>query len=174
MSKTGFRQFALAVYQQDGVSAAALHLQGSSNIDVNVLLLAAYVGAVRGGALGETELGEIERRVGEWQREVVAPLRIMRTRLKAGPHPAPGPVTDELRDHVKALELDAEIVELGELATLAASLKLPAGAGGPEERAAAAMCTVVTAGSAERSPTDDDRRAIAVIASAAARYGGRR
>lgn len=171
MSTSGFRQFALAVYQQDGVSAAALELQGSSNVDVNVLLLAAYVGAVRGGAIGDVELEEIERRVGEWQREVVAPLRILRTRLKTGPHPAPAPATDELRDHVKALELDAEIVELGELATLAVSLHLPAGAGGPEERAAAAMWTIIGAASADRPPTADDCRAVGVIASAAARYG---
>lgn len=173
MSTPDFREFALAVYQEHGVSAAALELQGSTDVDVNVLLLAAYAGAIRGGALSEDHLAEIDRRVGAWQREVVVPLRTLRTLLKTGPHPAPGPVTDQLRDHVKALELDAELVELRELEALAESLDLPDGIGGAEQRATASMTDVI-AGAAGRTVTDDEVRAVAVIAAAAARYGDRR
>jgi hypothetical protein len=47
---------------------------------------------------------------------VVVPLRVLRQRLKTGPAPAPIPATDELRRKVQAVEIEAELIELLELA----------------------------------------------------------
>jgi hypothetical protein len=104
------------------------------------------------------------------QTDVVGPLRALRKRLKDGPPPAPSPTTAALRDRVKALELDAEMLELDELATFADDLNTPAAPGSGSERASAAMDVVLHV-SAGREPSGEERGAIAVIANAAARYG---
>jgi uncharacterized protein (TIGR02444 family) len=163
----GFRRFALAVYHTEGVSGASLLLQDRCDIDVNVLLLAAYVGAARGCSVSSGDVAEAHRRVAQWQTEVVGPLRALRKRLKDGPPPAPSPTTAALRDRVKALELDAEMVELDELARFADGLDTPAAPGSGSERASAAM-NIVLHVSTRREPSGEERAAIAVIANAAA------
>lgn len=166
-AESEFQRFALAIYEEDGVSTATLLIQNRCDVDVNVLLLAAYVGAVRGCALHDDDVAAAADRVGAWQREVVAPLRAVRTRLKAGPPPAPSTATAELRERVKALELDAELIELAELDSFVAGRTLTPVAGTPAARATAAMAAV-TRGAADL----EVREAISVIATAAAAYGG--
>lgn len=166
-AESEFRQFALAVYEEDGVSAATLLVQDRCDVDVNVLLLAAYVGAVRGSSLVEDDVIAVHSRVGAWQRDVVAPLRAVRARLKVGPPPAPSEATAGLRDRVKALELDAEMIELAELDSFLDDRALASAPGTPVVRAVAAMTTVV---GAEHDTVM--REAIRVIATAAAAYGG--
>lgn len=160
-SRPGFRAFALAVYEQDGVSAAALQLQNGCDVDVNVVLLAAYVGAVRGCAFGAEDLADAQRRVGAWQRDVVRPLRAVRSGLKLGPPPAPDGATEDLRQRIKALELDAEMIELQELAALADQRRFSPSPGDGADLASAAMRVVTS---------DDGLDAIAVIATAAVRF----
>ena len=102
---------------------------------------------------------------------MVAPLRDLRNRLSDGPPPAPTAGTEALRKQVKDAELQAEMLELAELATLDGDMGTADGGGGAAERAAAAIEVVLrvtgTPGP-ERRGTD----AVGVIASAAARYGG--
>lgn len=162
-----FRKFALAVYEEDGVSAATLVVQDRCDVDVNLLLLAAYVGAVRGCAVHDDDLAEAQRRVGGWQRDVVAPLRAVRSRLKSGPPPAPSSDTAKLRAGVKSLELDAELIELAELEAFLVGRALTPVSGTPAERAIAAM-TAVTSDTGGTEVRD----AMSVIATAAAAYGG--
>lgn len=164
-----FRQFALSVYAVDGVSSAALLLQDGTDSDVNVLLLAAYIGAVRGRAFRAQDLVAARRRTQRWNREVVRPLREIRTRLKTGPAPAPNSATDELREQVKALELAAELIEINELSLIPIDFEAPAATGKPADRAAEAMRSVVTV-SAGRSPTPSENRAVATIAAAAGQF----
>jgi uncharacterized protein (TIGR02444 family) len=160
---TDFRHFALTVYEAAGVPAATLLVQDRCDVDVNVLLLACYVGAVRAGSFGPDDLDAAHARVGAWQRDVVVPLRAVRSRLKAGPPPAPSKTTAELRERVKALELDAELIELDELSAFVAGRDFPEAPGDALSRAGAAMATVTG------SATDDVvRNAISVIAAAAA------
>ncbi len=163
-SIAGFRQFALDVYAVGGVSKAALLLQDTAGVDVNVLLLGAYVGAARGGTLRSRDLADVRRRTESWQRDVVAPLRAVRTSLKHFPQPA----AEHLRERVKALELDAEMVEVEELAALIDDLHTPAAGGTATSRAAAAMHIVV--GDSAGACTTDGEAAISTIASAAAQY----
>ncbi|MCP9272581.1 TIGR02444 family protein [Mycolicibacterium arenosum] len=166
-AESGFQRFALAIYEEDGVSPATLLIQNRCDVDVNVLLFAAYVGAVRGCAVHDDDVAAAADRVGSWQREIVAPLRAVRTRLKAGPPPAPSTATAQFRDRVKALELDAELIELAELDSFLAGHALTPVSGTPAERAVAAM-TAVTSDTGGTEVRD----AMSVIATAAAAYGG--
>lgn len=169
--QNGFRTFALEVHGADGVSDAAVLLQDQCAVDVDVLLFAAFVGAVNGQSLGGTDLEEVVGRVGAWQKEVIGPLRAIRRRLKSGPLPAPSEASDVLRDGIKRLELDAEMIEIDELAAITSPAGPPA-AGNAIERATAAILTVVRS-AATREPTVEERDAIATIAAAAGRLAGR-
>lgn len=161
-----FLTFALTVHEADGVPDAAILLQDQCGADVDVLLFAAFVGAVRGRAFSRQDLDAALGRVGPWQSEVVGPLRAVRRRLKEGPPPASGAATNALRERIKQIELDAEMIELAQLAELAAELDDPGAEGNPAERATAAM-TVVVEASSGRAPTAAERAAIGAIATAA-------
>jgi uncharacterized protein (TIGR02444 family) len=155
------------VYRRAGVSEATILLQDRGGVDVNVLLLAAFVGALGGRAFGPRDVRAAVDRVGQWQRVVVTPLRAIRRQLKDGPPPAPGPTTTALRDKIKQIELDAEMIELDELAEFATQPGGPPAESDPAERATAAMTVVLRAG-ANREPTTEERAAIDVVARAAA------
>ena len=142
-ARVTFRQFALAVHETDGIPAACVSLQDRFDLDVNVLLLAAYVGAVRGQTLTPDSVEAVRAVTDPWQREVVRPLRAVRRRLKSGPAPAPDPRTDEVRNGVKKAELDAELIELDELGRWVDGLATPAAPGDATGRARAAMDVVV-------------------------------
>lgn len=165
------KAFALKVYATEGVPPACLLLQERFGLDVNVLLFAAFLGAVRGEALAPADLDTVADTVGDWHREVVRPLRAVRKRLKTGPAPAPDEVTGVLRAKLQKLEIEAELIELAQLGHLAARLGAPAAVGAPEARALNAL-TVVAAASAGRAFKDDERAALAAIAAAAAQPGG--
>ena len=128
--REGLWAFALRLYGAPGVSDACLVLQDESGVDVPVLLFSGWL-AKSSVALGESELARIDGLVKAWRDEVIRPLRAVRRRLKTGPHPAPGPQTEELRNGVKAVELASEKVELALLeaegAALAGAASGPAG-----------------------------------------------
>jgi uncharacterized protein (TIGR02444 family) len=105
-------RFACAFYARDGVAPACLALQEMLSVDVNILLFAIYARLARGIALDAADLAAVDALVRDWRHEVVRPLRALRTRLKAGPVPAPSAATDPLRNRIKAAELEAEQIEL--------------------------------------------------------------
>src|SRR5437870_2416999 len=109
---TDLWRFACAFYACDGVAPACLTLQESLSVDVNILLFAIYARRVRGVALDARDLGAVDALVRDWRHEIVQPLRRLRTRLKAGPVPAPSAASDHLRNRIKAAELEAEQIEL--------------------------------------------------------------
>ena len=161
---SSLKSFALAVYGQDGVPAACLALQDGLGVDVNVVLFAAFVGAVRGEVLSEADAAAARARVGNWHGDVVVALRTVRRRLKNYPAPASGiAAAAELRGKLQGLEIEAEFIELVELSELAVEQsRLPA-TGGPAERATAAMVAVT-------GPVDHDLRdAVERIAAGAAK-----
>jgi uncharacterized protein (TIGR02444 family) len=159
--------FAMNVYRCDGVPEATILLQDRGGVDVNVLLLAAFMGAERARSFGPGDVRAAHDRVAQWQRAVVIPLRTIRRQLKNGPAPAPNATTTALRDKIKQIELDAEMIELAELAELVALLEGPAAEGDAAERASAAM-TVVARTTSCREPSAEERAAIDVVARAAA------
>jgi uncharacterized protein (TIGR02444 family) len=157
------KSFALAVYGRDGVPAACLALQDGLGVDVNVVLFAAFVGAVRGEVLTEADVAAAGARVGGWHRDVVVALRTVRRMLKGYPAPASGvAAAAELRGKLQGLEIEAEMIELGELNELAVEQCRLTADGAPADRAAAAMVAVT-------GPLDHDLRdAVERIAAGAA------
>jgi uncharacterized protein (TIGR02444 family) len=163
----GFKRFALAVYDQPDVPAACQLLQDRFDLDVNVLLFAAFVGAVRAQVLTPTGLDTVCRGVDAWHREVVRPLRGVRQCLKTGPAPAPNTDTTKLRSKIQDVELQAELIELAQLEVLGSTLDQIPALGSPEERATAAMTVVIDARS-HRDMDNAEHHARAAIARAAA------
>jgi uncharacterized protein (TIGR02444 family) len=100
--------FALAVYGGDGVADECLDLQERLGLDVNILLFAAFIGAVEAVQLESQDITAASAAVADWQSEIVRPLRQVRRALK--PMSAEG-----LRAQVKVAELEAEKIELAML-----------------------------------------------------------
>jgi uncharacterized protein (TIGR02444 family) len=108
-----FWSFSVAVYSDSGVQAECLDLQDRYGVDVNLLLLCAYVGAIGGAVLPQSDLREVAGLVADWHRRVVQSLRTARRALKpfaADPSPR-GVLAAGLRSNVKAAELEAESIE---------------------------------------------------------------
>lgn len=157
---------AVALYGHKGVSAACLFLQERTQLDVNVLLMAAWVGAKWRQPLDADALQRAKALVGDWHLEIVLPLRIVRRRLKTGPAPAPSPATDQLRAKLQALEISAELIELAQLENLTDNLRPRPGVGERDAAAFSNMLLVVEM-FAGRPADQNERNAVNVIAAAA-------
>ncbi|WP_163684718.1 TIGR02444 family protein [Mycolicibacterium gadium] len=167
-ARVTLRGFALAVHDKPGVADACVSLQDRFDADVNILLCAAYLGAVRGRSVSSDEVAAARGRIDAWHRDVVRPLRAARRLLKTGPPPAPNPQTDEVRREVAKAELDAELVELDVLGDWAAGFGDSSSAGTRSELARTAM-EVALRSYSNAVLSEDDRNALAVIADTAAR-----
>ena len=108
--------FAVDLYGRPGIADACLLLQDTCRADVCLLLFALFVARERRRVLEADELEVLDAAVADWRSEVIFPLRSLRNRMKAGPHPAPSAATDALRQRVKSAEIDAEQIELAVLA----------------------------------------------------------
>jgi uncharacterized protein (TIGR02444 family) len=111
---TPFWAFSLAVYAADGVAEECLGLQERLDLDVNLLLFAAYMGAVEGLRLSPQDVGNANAAVAEWHGEIVRPMRAARRALKAPSLDADDPLhaaNASLRLQVKRAELEAEKIE---------------------------------------------------------------
>jgi len=108
--------FAVDLYRRPAVSAACLLLQDRVGGDVCLLLFALFLARERRCALEHSDLENLDDAIADWRRDVIMPLRSLRRRLKAGPHPAPSPQTDAVRRRIQAAEIDAEQIELALLA----------------------------------------------------------
>ncbi len=112
--ETPFWAFSLAVYAGDGVAEECLGLQERLGLDVNLLLFAAYMGAVEGIRLEAKDVAAASAAVAEWHAEVVRPLRAVRRALKIPAADADNPLhatNATLRLQVKRAELESEKVE---------------------------------------------------------------
>ena len=121
------KTYAVRLYGRDGVQAACLSLQDDHGVDVDLALFAAWTGAALGRRLDGAAWALADAHVAEWRDDVIAPLRATRRAMKLLASPPPG--AEELRARVKALELDAEFVELAMLEAIAGRLGAPAAAG---------------------------------------------
>src|SRR2546423_689818 len=109
-------RFVGSLYAREGVSHACLTLQDKLGVDVDILLFAIFAQVKRGILLDTDDLASVDNLIREWRSEIVQVLRRVRTRLKAGPAPAPSLVAEKLRNRIKAAELEAEQIELTVLA----------------------------------------------------------
>lgn len=106
--------FSLDVYGAEGVEDECLALQERLRLDVNVLLFAAYMGAVEGVELAPQDVAGAVAEVSHWHDAIVRALRSVRQTLKPlslderNPLHAP---TADLRADVKGAELCSEKIE---------------------------------------------------------------
>lgn len=105
-----FWDFSLATYARPGVPDACLTLQDGAGVDVNVLLFALFLGR-SGRKLGPSDVRKIAQAIEPWRAGVVVALRQARRALKEPPPHFEGPLSEGLRKHVKAAELEAERIQ---------------------------------------------------------------
>lgn len=108
-----FWTFSLAVYGANGVQDECLALQDRFGVDVNVLLLCAFLGAVHSVALTAGDVAAARREVGLWHEEIVKTLRAARHKLKAiaSSDADTARAAAQLRNDIKAAELESERIE---------------------------------------------------------------
>ncbi len=97
-------RFSLAFYARPGVAEALLALQDRAGRDVNLTLVALWLGATQGRLLDIADLAAAEAAIAPVAGAVVAPLRALRRQIRGRPE---GDVA-ALRRRVAALELAAE------------------------------------------------------------------
>jgi uncharacterized protein (TIGR02444 family) len=112
-----FWSFSLAFYDRLEVAAALLALQDEAGCRVNLILFAIWLGLSGRGRLDRPGMDEAERAIRSIEVEVIEPLRALRRRLK----PAGDPDIQNLRESIKAIEIEAEEAAQTRLAALAAS-----------------------------------------------------
>jgi uncharacterized protein (TIGR02444 family) len=99
-----FWRFSLRVYAAQGVQQACLRLQDDFGTDVNLLLLAAWLGAVRHQSLGAADLAEAPGT--RWDAQAIKPLRAARREAKAVA--GDGAALADFYRQIQACELRAE------------------------------------------------------------------
>ncbi|HWP12929.1 MAG TPA: TIGR02444 family protein [Ramlibacter sp.] len=121
-----FWRFSLRVYRLPGVEQACLALQDRCGADVNLLLFCGWAGR-EGRTLDRPTLLSAIACVGDWQSQVVAPLRLARRGLKRQEALGKaGALAPPLRKRFLALELALERIEQSSLAEVALQWKAPA------------------------------------------------
>ena len=117
--------FVLGYYRQAGVSEAAIALQDSAGIDVNMILFLMWLSG-RGKTLAEVDMRKLGETSHNWQRSVVVPIRNIRRILKEN---APFVAQDAAlayRKKVQALEIEGEQLQLNAMADAAKPASLNA------------------------------------------------
>ena len=119
--ENAFWTFSLSVFQNSNVAGECIDLQDRHGIDVNVLLFCAWLGATQ-RAVDKKQVQEILASIGDWQSEVVTPLRVLRRRLKGKTGAAiPNEAQLAFREEVKRAELKSEQLEQAILYNLESS-----------------------------------------------------
>jgi len=158
-----FWDWSLETYARDRVSPACVGLQDRHGLDVNLLLYALWRATRTAVPLDAAGLAGCDAAVARWRDEVVVPLRGVRRDLKRRGEDAP--LSEGLRQRVKALELDAEHLEQLMLATTGPDFEAPPDAEVALPRAAAGVCACLTRlGTAVGAA---DRAALATLVGAA-------
>jgi uncharacterized protein (TIGR02444 family) len=113
LMSSSFWDFSIAVYGADSVADECLALQDQFGLDVNLLLLCAFVGARQGITLTADDIAAARTEVDSWHQGVVRSLREARRALKPmGLRDTDdGKAAAQLRTRVKAAELESERIE---------------------------------------------------------------
>jgi uncharacterized protein (TIGR02444 family) len=103
--------FAVALYEMEGVKQACLRVQARYGLSISTLLGCIWIGAQGYGRLGATDMETAIRRGVEWHREVIEPMRALRRRLRQQPPAGLERKTERLRRQLLQQELEAERIE---------------------------------------------------------------
>jgi len=108
-----FWNFSLAVYRASAVQNECLDLQDQFGLDVNLLLLCAFLGAGHGVALTSDDISSARRQVRHWHEQIVCTPRAARRNLKTIelPDAHAAQAAMQLRAQVKVAELESERME---------------------------------------------------------------
>lgn len=101
----------LEIYAKPGVARACLDLQDRLDLDV-LLFLAVLYAAGRDCCLDAEAIRALDDGCEQWRTEVVRPLRTVRVRLKANPWIESMRPVAPFRASLKALELQAEKLQV--------------------------------------------------------------
>ncbi|MBB3148470.1 uncharacterized protein (TIGR02444 family) [Phyllobacterium trifolii] len=156
--------FALGIYGDEAVRTSCLHLQDSVDADVNVILWGAWMSSVRHVHVDAALAASAAARVSACHRDIVRNLRAVRVLLKHQAHASMGEQAVRLRETIKTVEIESEIIELNALAEFSRDL---AGVPGTVPRTAEdiglSIWAAAVGGSAHRAD-GNDRRAVEAIA----------
>lgn len=106
-------EFSLSVYGKSGVPNACLTLQNRHGLDVNLVLFCLWL-AADSRCLAGAEVEEAIALSNAWRQKMISPLRVLRTDMKEWPSEESVSAFsrradfEELRNKVKAAELEAE------------------------------------------------------------------
>ena len=114
--------FVLAYYGQKGFSEAAIALQDSSGVDVNMILFLMWLAAQR-KALPAADIKALGETSHNWQKSVVVPIRAVRRLLKENAPLVEQEAALAYRKKVQALEIEGEQLQLNAMATASQTLK---------------------------------------------------
>ncbi len=108
-----FWNFSIAVYSASAVQDECLNLQDQFGLDVNLVLLCAFLGAVHGIALTSDDISSARQEVQQWHDDIVRTLRAARRGLKTIElrDADAAKAAAQLRAQVKAAELESERIE---------------------------------------------------------------
>jgi len=173
MTALRLRDYAIGLYGRPGVSPACLLLQTRKQIDVNVLLFAAWA-VDAGRAPSAQTIADAQARVHAWHKDVVRPIRQVRQLLKSGPPPAPSAATDHFREKLKKLEIESELIELDCLESCMSSMDIADKNTSEISGRVAKALTLIVADAGQCAPGEDEAAAILHIATAAQAYAEER
>lgn len=103
--------FSLRIYRKPGVADACLFLQDRYGLNVNVILMCVWSAAAGQQPLAARHFELALRRIRDWERIVIRPLRDIRRACRQEPLGVPDYLLQSFRPLAQALELDAEHVE---------------------------------------------------------------
>lgn len=129
-----FPEYSMALYGRGNVEASCLRLQDEYGLDVNVVLFCYWFGAHH-GVIDAGLWQRIEAISGQWQSQLIRPLREARRWLK-DPGFDPDLATMELRERIKQDEITAELLQQQMMQEACEGVT----AGAPDTPAEAARC----------------------------------
>jgi uncharacterized protein (TIGR02444 family) len=115
-----FWDFSIRTYRTDDVPGACISLQEERGVDVNMLLYCCWFGMTRGEQRASF-IQDVFEFSENWAKNVVRPLRQVRTWMKSDGCPDPRMVNEVcsgLRDKIKGNELAAEKIQQDVLESL--------------------------------------------------------
>ena len=106
-----FWDFSINFYCRDGVEERLLLLQEKLHVDVNLVLYCCWAGYIGAPFLTESDVNNVLELIKTWQKNIVKPLRVLRSKLKNNSIIKQNLWSDEIREKIKLAELDAERLE---------------------------------------------------------------
>ena len=109
--------YAVEIYSRPGMSDLCLMFQDDYGADVSIILFISWCSA-QGIRIDDQLLTRVEQSIGVWNRAMVVPLREIRRELTLNSGGMTRKTVSVFREKLKALELEAEHLELNALADL--------------------------------------------------------